>query len=471
MTFTNLKKNRQLTPATSTMLLILIPLLALQLPSPIGRVTAEMDNIIPNPARHRLHQRHRQKSNKKNHHHKKHHGRGTLFSFRRPTVDLASEWYATTEKDSYDDIMFHGDETAAAEELFNHDSVGMTNPCLHIDLTTPQPHTINNNINEVVNCGNTATMPQQQTHHSSTADDESNNAHDDLDKLWWPLTPMNEKIDGNGKRLGKNKSGTWRVLRYHRRVGKGQDCYERVRDAALDWSFGDNNSNGDGDERGIVRLNKTQKTKSRKKDSPKSLSSTARTTPILREEAHMGGVYNVVHNSFVTDGGFELSSESSKNIAQIWSGPQRKLVTFSATNLLGKLEDKLFSGQRRQRWKPKVYAVNPVMVVYDLVDQRGPGTTFTSTAYATMKGHLLSGECRQTVALRDGIDEEVDIEILSYCRPAPSFWGKVVWPFISPMQTKFFESHMDHLEHAAVAGGSDKVRNQHQHTTRRITNQ
>merc|ERR1712216_608241 len=59
------------------------------------------------------------------------------------------------------------------------------------------------------------------------------------------------------------------------------------------------------------------------------------------------------------------------------------------------------SGLLKVRWLPKLYVVNPVSVVYDLVDQSGPKmTTFSSTAYATQKGHLLRGEERVTVALR-----------------------------------------------------------------------
>jgi hypothetical protein len=37
----------------------------------------------------------------------------------------------------------------------------------------------------------------------------------------------------------------WRVLRYTRRIGKGEECYNRVRDAALNWEF---HTGGGGDD-------------------------------------------------------------------------------------------------------------------------------------------------------------------------------------------------------------------------------
>ena len=74
------------------------------------------------------------------------------------------------------------------------------------------------------------------------------------------------------------------------------------------------------------------------------------------------------------------------------------------------------------------------------------GTTFTSTAYATMKGHLLKGEERVTVALRDNHDQDVDVEIVSISRPANTPIGKGLWPFIGRKQTNFFELQMDFLK-------------------------
>jgi uncharacterized protein (UPF0548 family) len=123
-------------------------------------------------------------------------------------------------------------------------------------------------------------------------------------------------------------------------------------------------------------------------------------------------------------------------VQQIWSGPgSRRLVTYTALPSKGPV---------------RVVAMNPVGVVYDLVDQRGldGSTTYTSTAYATLRGHWLTGEERVTVALRDS--GSVDVEILSYSRPSRSWPGRVVWPFVGGMQRRFFERQLDALERAAA---------------------
>lgn len=79
----------------------------------------------------------------------------------------------------------------------------------------------------------------------------------------------------------------------------------------------------------------------------------------------------------------------------------------------------------------------------------GPETTYSSTAYATLKGHLLRGEERVTVAMRDDTGF-VDVEILSLSRPAGSLKSKFVWPLIGNMQQTFFQNQMNFLEQIAV---------------------
>ena len=93
-----------------------------------------------------------------------------------------------------------------------------------------------------------------------------------------------------------------------------------------------------------------------------------------------------------------------------------------------------------------VFNVNPVHVVYDVKDEKSiPKCLFTSMAYATLKGHLLTGEERVTVIWRKGVNDEVDVEIISFSRAAPSIAGKVIWPLIGRMQKQFFLSEMDRL--------------------------
>jgi uncharacterized protein (UPF0548 family) len=65
-----------------------------------------------------------------------------------------------------------------------------------------------------------------------------------------------------------------------------------------------------------------------------------------------------------------------------------------------------------------------------------------------MKGHLLRGEERVTVALRDR-SEAVDVEIISISKAGSSIKSKGIWPFIGNMQQSFFNSEMDALQEVA----------------------
>jgi uncharacterized protein (UPF0548 family) len=65
-----------------------------------------------------------------------------------------------------------------------------------------------------------------------------------------------------------------------------------------------------------------------------------------------------------------------------------------------------------------------------------------------MKGHLLRGEERVTVALRDR-SEAVDVEIVSISKAGNSFKAKGIWPFIGNMQRDFFNNQMDALQEVA----------------------
>ena len=271
---------------------------------------------------------------------------GTCLRWSVPTVDRASQWFSEVRSS------------------YNHDAVGMTNPCLHI----------------------------AQKYHPNTvvpASAKANSNGDDVE--WWPPSLVTKK-------------SSWRVIRYRRRIGVGIATYEAVRDACLDWEF---QAKG----KGIVQLKSNLEPRS-----------------FQRRETR--GSYEVVHTSTLGDGDMMSPTDSCRRI-----GSGRRLATYTETPF-------------KLKWLPPLFVVNPVMVVYDLVDQRATGTTFTSTAYATMKGHWLSGEERMTVAHRDG-SGNVDLEILSYSRPAPSLMGRLVWPLIAPFQTNFFESQMNSLSQLA----------------------
>jgi uncharacterized protein (UPF0548 family) len=226
--------------------------------------------------------------------------------------------------------------------------------------------------------------------------------------MWWPQTacPL-EKT-------------SWRVLRYRRRVGRGSACYQRVRDAALQWEF----SSPDQD-KGMLQVTPPQLTISSKQNEQHRRNRRGYTVLPLSE---LDDIY---------------APNTSDQIMKIWSGPGRRLVTFTRSGLPLPI--------RFQWMLPCLYAINPVAVVYDLVDERGPATTYTSTAYATAKGHLLRGEERVTVALRD--NGHVDVEIISFSKPAASVKGRLVWPVIGGMQQTFFEQEMSSLERVAQTQG------------------
>jgi len=218
---------------------------------------------------------------------------------------------------------------------------------------------------------------------------EKINSRDDENR-WWPSLSF-----------APTEPLKWRVKKYRQKVGTGVDCYSRVRDAVLDWEF------RCGDDMGILPV----------------------TTPTAphrptNNEVIIRGRYTVRPTTQEDDGTMdELPMHQC-------IGAARRYVSFASRQILPFL--------------PKLYSVNPVMSVFDVVDNRAPASTFTSTAYATMRGHLLRGEERVTVILRDG-NEDVEVEIVSVSRAAPTLGGRAVWPFIGEMQGTFFESQMEHL--------------------------
>jgi uncharacterized protein (UPF0548 family) len=285
---------------------------------------------------------------------------GSIFTLRKPTQDRIAHWFGG-----------HGPTTG--KRGFNHDMAGMTNPSLRIAVDDDSfPFSVDQDQDHL-------TVPV-----SLSTKEES--IHD----CWWPGTAgVVEKDD------------RWRRLRFVQRVGRGLECYQRVRDAALLWEFSAPTNN-----KGMMQIQ-------------------------LPAEKNQQPVHNrrfSVHT---------LSTVSwSDNVMQIWSGPARRFVTYTAT------------GSRLFGWLPKLYAVNPVQEVYELLDQRGPCTTYSCTAYATSKGHLLCGEERVTVAFRDDTGF-VDVEILSLSKPASSMKSKLVWPLIGRMQQRFFQDQLNSLEQVA----------------------
>ena len=99
-----------------------------------------------------------------------------------------------------------------------------------------------------------------------------------------------------------------------------------------------------------------------------------------------------------------------------------------------------------------LFVINPVHVVYDVKNHQKSTVKgkciSSSSAYATLSGHLLSGEERVSI-IWNRSNDEVYVEIVSFSRAAPSTVGKLIWPLIGGLQKNFFLSEFDHLDKVA----------------------
>ena len=291
------------------------------------------------------------------------HQPGTRFTLRFPDANIADEIWQR---------MKIGDEIP-----FNHDCVGMTKPS---DLF---PTTIG--------------APGDRKAGGDKWDGVPVMGDYSLDKYCWP----NSELSGAKTREG------WRVLRYRHCVGLGEECYERVRQAVLNWEF----STGDKDFGGTKKGFATKGNKRRK------------AIGIIRARDRTS-----------------LDAKVTTRAQSISLGlGRRRMVTYTECRYGIDIRPGLRVGL------PTFYAVNPVTSVYDVVDERcSNGDMFTSTAYATVGDHLLAGEERVTAILRHS-EGKVHVEILSVSRSAPTLAGRLVWPFIGKMQSGFFEAELRHL--------------------------
>lgn len=202
----------------------------------------------------------------------------------------------------------------------------------------------------------------------------------------------NGSDSGEATECNVSRVDGWRILLFHRRVGHGKKCYRRVQKAVLDWDFEACNGKKS---MGIISVMQKKK------------------PPLL------------------TCVGDRLDAKELG-----YATPRRSLLaTFSEICLP----------------KRSVFVVNPVHTVYEVRDARWctPNSILSATAYATCKGHLLAGEERVTVLWRRGAGGEVDVEIVSFSRAAPSLAGKLIRPLIGRMQKQFFLSEIDHLDKVA----------------------
>jgi len=280
---------------------------------------------------------------------------GTKFDLRPPSSERLSRWFGGSVYTTSADARKRQQCDTPTSALFNHDSVGMTNPMLHIsalesfqqDDDDDDDGTEDDQSSAFVSLASSTTTAvksnqasdgggkyrqqegqllelQDSWIPSSSTTLSINNDLLGAERAWFPPTQQEQQ-----RRMSEEvkKIPAWRQCRYRRRVGQGQACYERVREAALAWQF-----------------NRT--------DHP--------TQGIL--PVHCTGVDDDSnHDNKKQKYSFQLDSETAQHVQPLWSGPHiegsRRLVTFTSSGF-------------KAKWLPKLYTMNPVMVVYDLIDQR-----------------------------------------------------------------------------------------------------
>ena len=275
------------------------------------------------------------------------------------------------------------------EMPFNHDCVGMTKPSNLVPTATSSP-------------GDKKTDGAKQDAVPATGDYS-------LDKYCWPNSDLS---DADAK-----TRGGWRVIRYRSFVGHGEECYKRVSRAVLDWQFAMDQQD-DPRRGGDIRKQGSTRRENRGK----------KAMGIIRARERACG----------------LDTKTAVRVQSIPLGHGgRRMATYAECRYGIDIRRGLRVGL------PIFFAVNPVASVYDIVDERcSNGDMFTSTSYATVGDHLLAGEERVTVILRQPNGEKeakVHVEILSRSRPAPTLAGRLVWPFIGKMQSGFFKAELDHF--------------------------
>ncbi len=367
---------------------------------------------------------------------------GSFMTTQHPTKERLFRWFGMDGEDP-NQLM----RCMMLRNEFNHNICGITNPFLKIlprfnsqrgqvgiDLAGGSMELDGNRRSlDPLSQANSGTGALEKTmltsRSNSLAPAVKLSSSKDVENSWWPSLQIsqNQEHHGSTKKWGifqrTNKDNSfrkqdWRILTYRKRVGRGKACYEKVRDAALDWEF----QSADGST-GMVQVPDCNPS-GYNFDIPPITYSNGKRYSVRNIDDDDASNANRIPNTYAPSSYRSLGS--------------RRLVSFASKSLPSFL-------------RKRIYSINPVMVVYDVVDQRAPDgqTTFTSTAYATLKGHFLRGEERVTVALRDG-SEDVEVEILSISRTGPGIVGKTLWPFIGKMQSKFFQQQLHHLSQSGL---------------------
>lgn len=169
-----------------------------------------------------------------------------------------------------------------------------------------------------------------------------------------PILNNDRNIDTTRTTCSCSVFDEWRVLKFVKRVGYGKECYKRVQKAAFNWDF-------------EARVGR------------KSMGIVSVSTKLINTQS------------------MDVQWQSHSTVP--CTKPRRSLLaTFTEICLPLK----------------SVFVVNPIHVVYEMRDARKiPKCIYSSTSYATLRGHLLAGEERVSIVWRKGIDNAVDVEIVS----------------------------------------------------------
>mmetsp|Transcript_14340 Transcript_14340/g.26916 ORF Transcript_14340/g.26916 Transcript_14340/m.26916 type:complete len:657 (+) Transcript_14340:175-2145(+) len=421
------------------------------------------------------------------------------------------------QRRSYDGLLAQQSHIMAQ---FNHNDVGITKPYTrHVgDLAHVHDECKECQLDESKNTLYIATGCDDDDSQTAWFDNHDRDNDNDLSKLWWPrsqyeifgttrastMVACHQKDGENGK--GNMK---WRIKRYRKRVGYGKECYDHVRDAVLEWEFQSNHGDNEFHSNDVSAISSAgggsfYKSKHSKVGIQRALqysapSSNSGTSYELPPEENMNpnvvqicnSLASPTHKKLVTYTQFHLMpffgtlENISKHILLIGSEKNE-----CSGGLHTKIRKKLFLGFKNMF--PTIYVINPVRVIYDIVDEQSPnGDLYTCTAYATLGGHLLRGEERVCVILHESHSRYegngnltprfnprhdgkgrtvmlgsnkgdakdhgyVDVEILSYSKPAANILGLMVWPFIGKKQEDFFQCQLHELEKVAFQSGTKK---------------
>jgi Domain of unknown function (DUF1990) len=301
---------------------------------------------------------------------------GTRFDLRPPSPERITQWFAPA---SVHHETLLGGKRKKKTTLFNHDSVGMTNPVVHISVMDDKNHhhlfldykddgstlaasTTTTDASTATSTTAAAIFERQDTWIPASSSTTSTTTRSSLSSssssprvltseariLQYKVRPrssLSSPLDANREAAERAwfpataNNHKWRQCRYRRRVGQGEACYERVREAALAWQFQhDDDDTNTANQQGILPVSNPHK-----------------------KDNNNNNSQNKNKNDDNDEDCFSLDDQASQHVQPLWSGPHtiasRRFITYTTTGF-------------KSKWLPKLYTMNPVMVVYDLMDQR-----------------------------------------------------------------------------------------------------